>query len=395
MAEFPSQDTVLPLRLSQLATRAKPSGIRAAQAGRADTVSFSKGHPDPALFPAGRLREELGRLLSDPDSAADSLQYSAGAGTDDLRAAVSGLMRERGVACGPENVLITNGSQQGLFLATSAFADPGETVLASLPAYTGALQVFEALGLALADPDAGPQQPALIYEIPNFHNPTGASLPLADRMRRVEAAHRQGAILIEDDPYGLLRYDGAPLPGLLEIDAGRHTIETARTLHLGSLSKTVAPGLRIGWVVGPSEIIARLAVLKYIQDIQSGTLVQQLAARVLSEGFASSVAKACDVYRDRRDALDAALSAHFGARGRWSKPEGGFFFWVELAGGLKAAQLLPLAAGKGVNFVPGNAFGPADRFGSYMRLGFSTGPTGDFERGVRRLAEAFDELSGA
>lgn len=355
-------------------------------------IAFSKGHPDPQLFQAPRLRGVLDSLLSGPGTAEDSLQYSAGAGINGLRREICRLMQQRGVTCDPANVLITNGSQQGLFMSALAFADPGRQVVVRQPVYTGALQVFETLGLETAEPEFASGSPALIYEIPNFHNPTGASLDLEERAGLVDYAHRTGAILIEDDPYGLLRFEGEDLPGLLAIDAGRGSIETARTLYLGSLSKTVAPGLRIGWIVGPSDIIAQLTVLKYVQDIQSGTLVQQAATGFLQGDFAGAVATARSVYRNRCDVLLRALETQFGPRGRWSRPEGGFFVWLELAQGANAQVLLGRAIDKGVNFVPGSAFGPAERFGSHLRLSFSHVAPADFDRGVQRMAEAYDEL---
>lgn len=373
--------------------RARPSGIRAAQTERPDMISFSKGHPDPALFETRRLQAVIDGLLSEPGSAEDSLQYSAGAGIDGLCRELCKLMQLRGVDCDAGNVLITNGSQQGLFLSALAFADAGRQVVVRQPVYTGALQVFETLGLETVEPKAAGDTPALIYEIPNFHNPTGASLDLDARNRLVDYAHRTGAILLEDDPYGLLRFDGEDLPGLLALDAGRGSIETARTLFLGSLSKTVAPGLRIGWIIGPRDIISKLTVLKYVQDIQSGTFVQQVAVGVLQDNFAQSVERAKSVYRSRRDRLLAALDLHFTGRGRWSRPEGGFFVWVELAGGANASALLTKAIEKGVNFVPGGAFGTPERFGSYLRLSFSHTGLDDFDRGVRRLAGAYDELA--
>ncbi|MCY0093457.1 PLP-dependent aminotransferase family protein [Hoeflea ulvae] len=380
------------MQYSQIARRTRPSGIRAAQTERPDMISFSKGHPDPSLFQVPRLQGILDALLSGNGAAEASLQYSTGAGIEPLRREICRIMQERGVGCGPENILITNGSQQGLFMSAMAFADPGQHVMARQPVYTGALQVFQTLGLSVVEPDAADASPALLYEIPNFHNPTGACLDLAARTALVDQVHRAGAILIEDDPYGLLRYEGEDLPGLLAIDAGRDSIETARTLYLGSLSKTVAPGLRIGWVVGPAAIISHLTDLKYVQDIQSGTLVQQLAAGFLKDDFNGATEAARSVYRDRRDALLAALDTRFGARGGWIRPEGGFFIWVELDGGIDAAALLRRAMEKGVNFVPGSAFGTGGRFASHIRLGFSHSDPADFDRGIARLAEAHDDL---
>lgn len=393
MNKTPPSARAASLQFSRIAMRARPSGIRAAQAERADMISFSKGHPDPSLFETRRLQTVTDGLLSAAGSAEDSLQYSAGAGIDSLCREICKLMRQRGVDCDAGNVLITNGSQQGLFLSALAFADPGRQVVVRQPVYTGALQVFETLALETVAPEAAGDSPALFYEIPNFHNPTGASLDLDARSRLVDEAHRTGAILLEDDPYGLLRFEGEDLPGLLALDAGRGSIETARTLFLGSLSKTVAPGLRIGWIIGPRDIISKLTVLKYVHDIQSGTFVQQIAVGVLQNDFARSVETARSVYRSRRDRLLGALETHFAGRGRWSRPEGGFFVWIELAGGVSASALLTKAIDKGVNFVPGSAFGPPERFGSHLRLSFSHTGLEDFDRGVRRLAEAYDALA--
>lgn len=378
------------VQLSKIAQRVKPSGIRAAQAEGPEMISFSKGHPDPELFPVAAIQNTLGRLFSKQHSIEDSLQYSSDTGIDALVSEICQLMQARGVVCSPENVLITNGSQQGLFLGALAFADPGQRVLVRQPVYSGALQVFETLGIATCEDRQ--ENMALIYEIPNFHNPTGVSLDLAARQALVEQAHASGAILLEDDPYGALRFDGSDLPSLLAIDTARGSIDTTRTLYMGSFSKTIAPGLRVGWVVGARDLISRLGQLKYVQDIQSGTFVQQIATGVLQDDFAGKVEIAKGVYKKRRDLLLAALEMHFGTRGTWDSPEGGFFMWLKLNNRVDASQLLQRAIQLGVNFVPGQAFGPADRFGSHIRLGFSHTALGDFDIGVRRLAQAYDGL---
>ena len=379
------------VQLSQIGQRVKPSGIRSAQAIGSEMISFSKGHPDPTLFPVSAIRNTLSQMLSEDRSIEDSLQYSAGTGIDDLRAEICQLMGARGVHCKPENVLITNGSQQGLFLAALAFADPGQGVFVRQPVYTGALQVFETLGLTTTEVQQ--ENMALIYEIPNFHNPTGVCLDLEARTALVEQAHETGVILLEDDPYGEIRFDDNELPALLAIDAARGSIETTRTLYMGSLSKTVAPGLRIGWIIGASDLISRLGQLKYIQDIQSGTFVQQIATGVLQDDYAGKLEITKAAYKTRRDLLLDALEMHFGTRGTWETPEGGFFMWLKLNNGVTASQLLECSIPLGVNFVPGGAFGPVDRFGSHIRLGFSHTALGDFDIGVQRMAQAYDALA--
>jgi DNA-binding transcriptional MocR family regulator len=378
------------VQFSQIAQRVKPSGIRAAQAEGARMISFSKGHPDPDLFPVETIKNTLRQLLSSERSIEDSLQYSAGIGIDELRFEISQLMGARGVPCKPENVLITNGSQQGLFLGAMAFADQGQGVFVRQPVYSGALQVFDALGLVTSEERQA--NTALIYEIPNFHNPTGVSLDVEARKALVEQAHETGAIILEDDPYGELRFEGADLPGLLAIDAARGSIETTRTLYMGSLSKTVAPGLRIGWIVGASDLISRLGQLKYVQDIQCGTFVQQVATGVLQDDYAGKLEITKAAYKARRDLLLAALETHFGARGSWVSPEGGFFMWLKLNNGVDAAQLLRHATKLGLDFVPGQVFGSVERFGSHLRLGFPHTALDDFDIGAQRLAQAYDRL---
>ncbi|MGO4837708.1 PLP-dependent aminotransferase family protein, partial [Rhizobiaceae sp. 2RAB30] len=233
-------------------------------------------------------------------------------------------------------------------------------------------------------------RPSLIYAMSNFQNPTGLSLSVAQRRDLVALAHRLGTVLVEDDPYEALRYDGEALPPLLATDLDGRSIEQARTIYLGSFSKSIAPGLRVGWAVGPQAVIEKLTLLKQTEDLQASSLAQAALGRLLVDGVEPFAAKAQRAYRGRRDRMAEALSKEFGNRGAWALPEGGFFFWLTLPEENDTARMLEKAAQFGVTYVPGIAFSHEGRGGNMLRLSFSSAAPERIEEGVRRLAKAFD-----
>lgn len=382
-------------RFSDRATRAQPSAIRGLDRipQAADTISFGAGAPDSAVFPADTLRAILNDIFSAPASAATALQYGPTEGMLPLRKAICASMAMLGVHCGPDNVLITNGAQQGIHLAAEVLVDPGDRVLVESHSYPGALQVFAALGATAVTADTvPPDEPLpLIYVTPTFQNPTGRTLSETERLALLEQARSHDAILIEDDPYEMLRYDGVPARTLLAMDVAGGSLDRSRVVYLGTFSKSLAPGFRVGWAVGASDLIARMTLLKQTEDLQPSSVSQAVLARFLDGGFASHVAGLCDHYRARRDALADALQSELGNRASWMLPEGGFFFWLTLPQHVDTTGLLAVAARHGVTFIPGSAFSPAGQARNSLRLSFSHGPVDRFAEGMRRLAAAIDE----
>lgn len=382
-------------RFSDRALRAQPSVIRGLDRipQATNTISFGAGAPDGAVFPAERLRAILNDVFSAPASAGAALQYGPTEGTMPLRVAICAHMATLGVPCGPENVLVTNGAQQGIHLAAEVLVNPGDRVLVEKHSYPGALQVFAALGATAVSADTvQPDEPLpLIYVTPTFQNPTGRTLSDAERLALLEQARSHDAILIEDEPYEALRYEGTPAQTLLAMDIAGGSLERSRVVYLGTFSKSLAPGFRVGWAVGASDLIARMALLKQTEDLQPSSVSQAVLARFFADGFASHVAGLCDHYRARRDVLADALQSELGNRAGWMLPEGGFFFWLTLPQPIDTTCLLAVAAQRGVTFIPGSAFSPTGQARDSLRLSFSHGPVDRFAEGMRRLAAAIDE----
>jgi hypothetical protein len=380
-------------RFSGYASRLAPSAIRAlADMPRAaDTIAFGPGEPDAALFPLAEIGETMARILADPAAARRALQYGPSEGDPRLRDLIAARMAAKGVHCGRENVLLTNGSQQALHLATALLAEPGSTVAVQAPTYPGALQIFAARGAHIRsieeiERDAA-ARPALIYAMANFHNPTGRSLDLGERHALMALAEARGAILVEDDPYEVLRFGRDPPPPLLALDTRERGIDEARALYLGTFSKSVVPGFRVGWVVGPRAAVAAMALMKQTEDLQAGTLAQACLADLLEAGLDAHIERLRADYRRRRDAMAEALARVAGNLATWTVPDGGFFLWLALPEGLDAAAMLPEAARSGVTYVPGPAFFHDGSGANRLRLSYSSAPPERIGEGIRRLAE--------
>jgi DNA-binding transcriptional MocR family regulator len=296
----------------------------------------------------------------------------------------------REVRCAPDNVLVTNGAQQALNLVSEAFVDPDDTVLVQSPTYPGASQIFLAHGARLANIGPDTSSPRLIYAMLTYQNPTGVSLPLSQRQELVDLARRLDLILVEDDPYEVLRYEGEPLPPLLSLDLRGRSIEEVRTIYLGTFSKSIAPGLRVGWAVGPRVVIEKLTLLKQTEDLQAISLAQAVMSRLLARGVEAFAEPIQAAYRDRRDRMAEALRTEFGNRAVWNVPEGGFFFWLTLQPEIDTAMMLKYAAQIGVTYVPGTAFTHDGSGGNLLRLSLSSAHPDRIKEGVRRLATAHD-----
>lgn len=381
-------------RFSRHAQRTIPSAILALSSfpRAADAIPFGPGEPDASLFAVDSMREIVRDIFDDVAAARSALQYGASEGDALMKQRLCEHMAVRGVACEASNILLTNGSQQALNLVSEALVDPDDTVLLQTCTYPGALQVFRAHGARLAGLDAAATaaQPSLIYAMSNFQNPTGISLSSGEREALVSLARRRDTVLVEDDPYEILRYEGEALPPLLSVDTRERSIEEARTIYLGTFSKSIAPGLRIGWVVGPKVFITKLALLKQTGDLQASSLAQAILGRLLAHGVEPFAERLQAGYRARRDTMAEALRTEFGNRGVWKLPQGGFFFWLTLPPKIDAAEMLRHAAQIGVTYVPGVAFSHDGSGANTLRLSFSSARPDRIAEGVRRLAMAFD-----
>lgn len=384
-------------RYSDYAGRLTPSAIRAlaSVASPDDTIRLGPGEPDPELFALDEFRDAIGGLFSDQKEGRSALQYAPTAGSLELRQHICRHMAARGVEAAPENVLLVSGAQQGIHLCCAAFLNAGDRALVQTPTYPGALQVLAACGAEVADMDeAGSEKAGLLYAMSTFQNPTGVTLSQSERRRILGIARDRDAIVVEDDPYEALRFDGEPARCLLSLDAEDRTIDETRTLYLGTFSKSIAPGLRLGWIVGARPVIEKLTLMKQAEDLQVGTLAQAALVRLLDGGLEPLTDRLRAAYRTRRDAMLEALRTEFGNRGTWNVPDGGFFVWVTLPTDMDAVSLLHEAAPLGVTFVPGAAFTHDGACRNALRLSYSSAPVERMAEAVRRLARAFDTLTG-
>jgi 2-aminoadipate transaminase len=377
--------------LARRAERLNPSTIRELLklTERPGIVSLAGGLPAADGFPVAALREACDEVLS--QQPREALQYAASEGFGPLREWVAADLRAQGVAADAGRVLITNGSQQGLDLVGKVLLDPGSAVAVEAPTYLGALQAFapyEPAFAPLEGDDEGPLPEALIerrwarfaYLLPNFQNPTGRCLSAERRRALAEAALACGLPVLEDNPYGELWYD-APPPPPLAARLGEQAVL------LGSFSKVLAPGLRLGWLLAPTALFAKLLQAKQAADLHTPGFNQRLVHAVLASGMLPAHLQGLrQTYRARRDAMAKALTRHLGDRARWRLPEGGMFFWLALPEGVDTMALLPRAIEAGVAFVPGTAFFAQGGHGHTLRLSFVTASPEAIERGVAALA---------
>jgi 2-aminoadipate transaminase len=360
-----------------------------------DLIFFGGGAPAAELIPTARLREAAGRAWDDAPAALD---YGEVAGYLPLRRLIAERMATRGMSVDPERLLVTNGSQQGIDLVGRVLLDPGDTVVVEEPTYLGALQTFDGwqatyLPIAIDDeglrPDAleaallgCPHPPKLLYMVPTFQNPSGATLSRQRRERVLAIARRHGLTVVEDDPYGELWYDEAPPVPMRALDPD--------VVYLGTFSKTLAPGLRQGWAAAPPALADALFFAKEGSDIHNERISTRTVYHAANGFLDDHLARVRPIYRARRDILLTSLGEAMPAGVRWKVPSGGFFVWVELPDGLDAVAMLPAAAAQGVVYLPGAWFSPAPTAATRraLRLNFSTLPEPRIVEGVRRLAGA-------
>jgi 2-aminoadipate transaminase len=363
---------------------------------RPGVISLAGGLPSPDTFPVEAMREASERVLR--DTPREALQYAASEGYGPLREQVAALLPWK---VDPAQVLITTGSQQGLDLVAKVLIDAGSRVLVETPTYLGALQAFapmepevagvhgDAEGVDIADLAAKAAGARFFYVLPNFQNPTGRTMSEARREALSAAAAQLGLPLVEDNPYGDLWFDTPPPAPL-----------TARnpegTIYLGSFSKVLAPGLRLGYVVAPAAIAPKLLQAKQAADLHSPGFNQRMVSEVMQDGFLQRhVPTIRALYKAQRDAMLRALDREMAGLGMsWNTPDGGMFLWARLPEGLSAGYLLPKAVDKGVAFVPGAAFYAEDADPRTLRLSFVTATTEQIATGIAALAAAIRDAGG-
>ena len=355
-----------------------------------DIISFAGGLPGPDVFPAKEFRSACMHVLE--EHGPEALQYGTTEGFEPLRQMIARHAKRYGITAGPENILITCGSQQALDLIGKVFIDPGDRVIVEKPTYLGALQAwnaYEANFIGVSTDADGIRIDELektlhvggkfVYVMPNFQNPTGVTLCLERRKRLIELAAQYQVPLIEDDPYGQLRYEGKHITPLFALD-GQDVI------YLSTFSKILSPGLRLGWIIAPPDIIHRLVQAKQGTDLHTSTLIQMVVYEVGHGGFLDRQVRAIrSVYRERRDTMLSAMKKHFPAGVRWTQPHGGLFLWVTLPTPLDSAEVLREALKEKVAFVPGASFYPDGSGANTMRLNFSYSKPPIIEEGIRRL----------
>jgi 2-aminoadipate transaminase len=364
---------------------------------RPEVISFAGGLPAPELFPVEALARAHAAVFA--EEGAQACQYSTTEGWGPLREWVAARLRRRGIRDAEAAlVLVTSGSQQGIDLVGKIFLDPGDAVVVENPCYLAALQVFkgyEANLVAVGSDDEGMrvdeveraleragQRPKFIYVVSQFHNPKGTTLSLERRRRLLEVARRFAVPVVEDDPYGELRFRGAALPPLAALD------EDGLVIYLSTFSKTLSPGMRVGWVHASEEVFGALVRAKQAADLHTNTIQQRAAARLLATfDFDAHVEQIKKVYGQRRDTMLAALATHFPPSSRWTRPDGGLFLWVELPEDVRAEELFEKAIAERVAFVPGAPFFAADPRHNFMRLNFSNSRPEAIEEGIRRLGK--------
>ncbi len=392
---------------SELAKLALPDAMPA-PARAPQPISFAGGSGDPRLFPADDFRKVMQAVMRRDGAAA--LEYGDPRGYAPLRSTIAQVLASQGIQAHPDAILVTAGSQSALALAAQLLLKPGDGILVESPTYSGALDLFRALRLKVAGipTDAHGMRvealegllvrhrPGLIYTIPNFHNPTGTCLSSQRRRQLIAVADRYDVPILEDDFVGDLRYEGRAQPALKALDPG------GRVIYVGTFSKMLMPGLRVGFLVADGPVYAGLAGLKRASDLATSNFIQRaLEAYVTVGRYQAHLRRSCQIYRKRRDAMLSAIRRHLPAGVRFDPPQGGLFVWLRLPEPLSSGQLLPLAAEEGVTFDAGCRFFPDDAGAGEcaasprddcLRLNFAIQTPEAIEEGIRRLGQAIRRL---
>jgi 2-aminoadipate transaminase len=376
------------------------SEVRAlfAVAARPDVVSLAGGMPFVEALPQATVLEVIQRTFDEYGPMV--LQYGGGQGPQGLRERLVSLMAEEGVEAEPEDLVVTNGAQQALDLIGKIFIDPGDLIAIEAPAYVGALSAFgayEPTYLQIETDDQGMdvdqleevlvrgQRPKFVYTVPNFSNPAGVTLSLDRREKLIGLCSEAGVPIIEDNPYGMLRFEGEPLPSLRYLDP-------QNVIYLGTVSKVFSPGVRVGWALADQSVLQRMILAKEAADLCGSSFTMLVTERYFAEpSWRTNLTALVDVYRLRRDVMLDALAESFPSEASWTEPSGGFYVWVTLPRYFDAQAMLAAAVERRVAYVPGTAFYPDGRGKDKMRLAFCY-PTEDrIREGVARLGALIED----
>ncbi|HJA47179.1 MAG TPA: PLP-dependent aminotransferase family protein [Candidatus Limosilactobacillus excrementigallinarum] len=366
-----------------------------------NVISFAGGLPAPELFPTSQLQQATDRVYQ--TSAESALQYSNSNGFRRLREILAQRMARRGVSCDADNIAITTGSQQSIDLISKMFINRGDTILVEKPTYMSALDVFNTYGANIVGvemDDEGLRMDALeqalknhpeakfLYTVPTFQNPTGRTLPVDRRQRMVELARQYDIVIIEDDPYGQLRFAGDPVPAVKSFDSD------GRVFYLSTFSKTLTPGLRTGWVVADPAFIKHFTVIKQSADLHTDNVAQQVIAEFLADfNIDEHIAKIRQVYRQREQLMIEQIQKHFPTGVKYTNPDGGLFIWVEIPGNINTQDLFDQCIKNNVAFVPGEPFYPGEPESGTFRLNFSNMSEEKIKDGIQRLGKAITEFT--
>ena len=385
-------------RFSDNLKNMKPSEIRELlkYASNKNLISFGGGMPNPLTFPMADLKGIMDDVMDNYGALA--LQYGNTGGMNELKSEIKRLVKETEKINSTETeILVTSGSQQGLYELAKIFVNPGDAIITEEPTYVGAISAFDAnkadmhsipmdsngIKTDLVEEEvkklmgAG-KKPKFIYTIPTFQNPTGITMSLDRRKHLVEISQKYQIPLVEDNPYGELRYSGQRVPSLRSLDS--------EVIYLGTFSKIMCPGLRMGFTIGPESFIGKVNLLKQALDLSSSTFSQFVAWQYLARNMVSKqIPKTIELYRKKRDIMLRALEEEFPEGSTWSRPDGGMFLWATVDQRINTTDMLPEAIQSGVAYVSGNAFSPARKQGSSMRLNFTFSEDDQIREGIRRL----------
>jgi 2-aminoadipate transaminase len=370
---------------------------------RPEVISLAGGLPDTSTFPPQTFAAQMTRIAQ--ESAAEALQYGPTEGFEETVDCILQVMGAEGMLPDHEDVIVTTGGQQAIDLICKTLVNPGDVVICEAPTYPGAVPVFcsyqaevvqiecdgdgmriEELEEVLARLGAEGRRPKFIYTVPSFQNPAGVTMSLERRRRLVELAHQHEVLIVEDSPYGLLRFSGEQLPPLYHLDGGDFVI------YVGTFSKILSPGIRLGWAVAPPPVMAKIVLGKQASDLCTSTLTQYFVREYFAEGrWREYIESLVDIYRARRDTMVKALGEHLPGQATWTRPEGGMFIWATLPEYIDTSDLLAKALRDDVAFVPGQAAYVDDRGRNSMRLNFSGVNEGEIEEGVRRIGRVVAE----
>jgi 2-aminoadipate transaminase len=370
---------------------------------RPEVISLAGGLPDTSTFPPKSFAAQMTRIAQ--ESVAEALQYGPTEGFEETVDCILQVMGGEGMLPDPQDVIVTTGGQQAIDLVAKTLIDPGDVVICEAPTYPGAVPVFcsyqadvvqvecdedgmriDELETVLAQLDAEGRRPKFVYSVPTFQNPAGVTMSLPRRRRLIELARSREMLVVEDNPYGLLRFGGEPLPPLYQLDGGDFV------LYIGTFSKILSPGIRLGWAVAPPPVMEKIVLGKQAADLCTSTLTQYFVREYFAEGrWREYIENLTGIYRHRRDAMIAALAEFFPQGATWTEPEGGLFIWATLPEFIDTGDLLARALRDDVAFVPGQAAYVDERGRNSMRLNFSGVGEDEIREGVRRIGKVIAE----